>query len=80
MTVREFEGAKESTNDHLDHAHIQDFLKSNRRFYSSVDKKIEKIWHEAESAGWSYNEFVVYMLEVIAILQYRRGKRRRASS
>lgn len=38
---------------------------------TSIEKKIENIWHESQEAGWSYNEFVAHMLEVLIVLNHR---------
>ena len=37
----------------------------------SIEKKIEHIWLEAKEQGWSYNEFVAYLLEVLVVLNHR---------
>ncbi len=37
----------------------------------SIEKKIENIWLESEQLGWSYNDFVSHLIEVLIILNYR---------
>lgn len=37
----------------------------------SIEKKIEHIWLESKEQGWSYNEFVAYLLEVLVVLNHR---------
>jgi hypothetical protein len=37
----------------------------------SIEKKIENIWHESKELGWSYNDFVSYLLEVLVVLNHR---------
>ena len=38
---------------------------------TSIEKKIENIWLESEELGWSYNDFVSHLLEVLIVLNYR---------
>lgn len=37
----------------------------------SIEKKIENIWLESRDLGWSYNEFVAHLLEVLVVLNHR---------
>lgn len=37
----------------------------------SIERKIENIWLEAEQLGWSYTDFVSYLLEVLIVLNHR---------
>jgi hypothetical protein len=37
----------------------------------SIEKKIENIWLESQELGWSYNEFVSHLLEVLVVLNHR---------
>jgi hypothetical protein len=37
----------------------------------SIEKKIENIWLESRELGWSYNDFVSYLLEVLVVLNHR---------
>ena len=37
----------------------------------SIEKKIENIWLESEDLGWSYNDFVSHLLEVLVVLNHR---------
>ena len=37
----------------------------------SIEKKIENIWLESKELGWSYNDFVSYLLEVLVVLNHR---------
>lgn len=37
----------------------------------SIEKKIENIWLEFEELGWSYNDFISHLLEVLVVLNYR---------
>ena len=41
------------------------------KWKTSIEKKIERVWHNAEDHGWSYSDFVVHLLEVLVILQHR---------
>jgi len=38
---------------------------------TSIEKKIENIWLESEELGWSYNDFVSHLIEVLIVLNYR---------
>ncbi len=37
----------------------------------SIERKIENVWLEAEQLGWSYTDFVSYLLEVLIVLNHR---------
>jgi hypothetical protein len=37
----------------------------------SIEKKIEHIWLESEELGWSFNDFVSHLLEILIVLNYR---------
>ena len=37
----------------------------------SIEKKIENIWRESKELGWSYNDFVSHLLEVLVVLNHR---------
>ncbi len=37
----------------------------------SIEKRLENIWLESEQRGWSYNDFVTHLLEVLVVLNYR---------
>ncbi len=37
----------------------------------SIEKKIENIWLESKELGWSYNDFVAHLLEVLVVLNHR---------
>jgi hypothetical protein len=37
----------------------------------SIEKKIENIWLDSQELGWSYNDFVTHLLEILIILNYR---------
>jgi hypothetical protein len=41
---------------------------------TSIEKKVENIWLESEELGWSYNDFVAHLLEVLIVLNYRGTK------
>jgi hypothetical protein len=41
------------------------------RSKASMEKKIERILSDSKKLGWSYNEFVGYLLEVLIVLQQR---------
>jgi hypothetical protein len=37
----------------------------------SMEKKIERLWHESEKHGWNFSQFVTTALEVLTILHHR---------
>ena len=37
----------------------------------SIEKKIENIWLESRELGWSYNDFISHLLEVLVVLNHR---------
>ena len=37
----------------------------------SIEKKIENIWLESKELGWSYNDFISHLLEVLVVLNHR---------
>jgi hypothetical protein len=49
------------------------------KFNASFEKKIEQLWFESDRLGWSYNDFVIHMLEVLVILRHRQSVRRAAA-
>ena len=46
-------------------------IQSGSKFNISMEKKIERIWHESRNLGWSFNAFSVRLLEVLIILHHR---------
>ena len=52
--------------------HFSQEKSANRsKFTTSMEKKIERVWSQSKPLGWSYNDFVVHLLEVLVILQHR---------
>jgi hypothetical protein len=43
----------------------------SRKFNTSMERRIERIWFEAKRLGWTYNHFVVCLLESLIVLQQR---------
>ena len=41
------------------------------KFNTSMEKKIERVWFQSKTLGWSYNDFVVHLLEVLVTLQHK---------
>jgi len=41
------------------------------KFNVSIEKKIERVWGDARTQGWSFNDFAVQLIEVLAILRHR---------
>lgn len=46
---------------------------SGRKFNISVEKKLEKLWLDAKDLGWNFQEFVVFILEILTIMHYRKS-------
>jgi hypothetical protein len=53
---------------------------SRSKFNASFEKKIEHLWFQSKRLGWSYNDFVLHLLEVLVILQHRDSLKRAAAS
>jgi hypothetical protein len=53
---------------------------SRSKFNASFEKKIENLWFQSRRLGWSYNDFVLHLLEVLVILQHRDSLKRPAAS
>jgi hypothetical protein len=43
------------------------------KFAITAEKKIERLWLDSNRLGWTYNDFVTHMLEVLIIVG-QRGK------
>jgi hypothetical protein len=43
-----------------------------RKFNTSIERKIEQLSYKSETLGWSFAEFCTHVLEVLAILQHRK--------
>jgi hypothetical protein len=73
MRVRGYEQENNSeTNFEEDQLHFSQEKSANRsKFTTSMEKKIERVWSQSKPLGWSYNDFVVHLLEVLVILQHR---------
>ena len=41
------------------------------KFNISMEKKIERLWHESDQQGWSYCQFVSVVMEVLTVLHHR---------
>jgi hypothetical protein len=42
------------------------------KFNISMEKKIERLWHESERHGWNFSKFVTVVLEVLTVLHHRK--------
>ena len=73
MRVRGHEQENNSeTNFKEAQLHFSQEKSANRsKFTTSMEKKIERVWFQSKSLGWSYNDFVVHLLEVLVTLQHR---------
>jgi hypothetical protein len=59
-TVKSIEGACIAKTTHV-----------NRKFNTSMEKKIERIWFDSKKLGWDFNNFVVCLVEVLIVVQQR---------
>lgn len=41
------------------------------KFNLSLERRIENVWFRAQQIGWSYNDFVIRLMEVLIILHHR---------
>jgi len=68
---------QESRNDSELHfiatytSEIEENRPSGSKYNTSFDRKIERLWLQSKTLGWSYNEFAVHLLEVLMILRHR---------
>jgi hypothetical protein len=46
------------------------------KFAISVERKLEHLWLESESRGWSFSDFTVVVMEVLTVLHHRNKVRR----
>ena len=46
-------------------------LRHGSKLKMSIEKKIENIWLEFEQLGWTYSDFVSYLIEILIVLNYR---------
>ncbi len=52
--------------------HLSQEKTGNRsKFNTSMEKKIERLSFQSKQLGWSYSDFVVYLLEVLVVLRQR---------
>jgi len=49
----------------------QERTASRPEFNASFEKKIERLWFQSKHLGWSYNDFVSHLLEILVVLQRR---------
>ena len=41
------------------------------KFAITAEKKIERLWLDSNRLGWTYNDFVTHMLEVLVVVKQR---------
>ena len=51
-----------------------------RKFNTSMEKKVERIHLDSKRLGWSYNDFVVHVLEILTVLHHRNEVRSTAQA
>ena len=52
----------------------------HRKFNFSMEKKLERIQLDSKRLGWSYNDFVVHVLEILTVLHHRNEVRSTAQA
>jgi hypothetical protein len=50
---------------------IQGGAAARPEFNTSFEKEIEHLLFESRRLGWSYNEFVTHLMEILTVLQLR---------
>jgi hypothetical protein len=50
---------------------IREKTASKYKFNASLEKKIEFLWFQSRRHGWSYNDFVIHLLDILIVLQLR---------
>jgi hypothetical protein len=48
------------------------------KFNISMEKRIEKLWLDSDKQGWSYNQFVSSVMEVLTVLHHRNKQVRKS--
>jgi hypothetical protein len=72
MRMRNYKYENNDINSDAGQISLPRQIPANRsKFNSSMEKKIERIWLQSQQLGWSYNDFVVHLLEVLVVLQKR---------
>ncbi len=49
---------------------------ASRKSQASAEKMIERVLLDSKKAGWSYSDFAVHVLEVLAVLRHRNKVKR----
>ena len=60
------------------HLSVEDI--PHRKFNSPMEKKLERIQLDSKRLGWSYNDFVVHVLEILTVLHHRNEVRSTAQT
>jgi len=50
------------------------------KYNTSFEKKIERLWFQSKTLGWSYKDFVAHLLEVLVVVRLRERANRAAAS
>jgi hypothetical protein len=73
MSMREFTHARLNKTDSqvsfYDNLQVEPVL--NRKFHTSMEKKFEALQLGSKLRGWSYDDFVIHVLEVLTVLHHR---------
>jgi hypothetical protein len=74
-TIQEFQSAKPAIAEENTPAALAELVTQGAprgsKLKISIEKKIENIWLESKELGWSYNEFVSHLLEVLVVINHR---------
>jgi hypothetical protein len=41
------------------------------KYNSRLERKVERLWKQSRSLGWSYPDFVTHLTEVLIVLRHR---------
>jgi hypothetical protein len=74
-TIQELQSAKPTIAEEKTPAALAELVTQGAprgsKLKISIEKKIENIWLESQELGWSYNDFVSHLLEVLVVLNHR---------
>jgi hypothetical protein len=51
---------------------IREKTPQERKFNTSLERQIGQLSDKSEALGWSFGDFCVHVLEVLAVLQHRK--------
>jgi hypothetical protein len=51
-----------------------------RKFNISIERQLERLYRNSETLDWSFTDFCVHVLEVLAVLQHRKKVKQHIAS